>query len=105
LPAACDDATTLQPEPAADRDDADERKRARLAAALLAFVAVAQLGGMLKHPGKLADALASHLGTSVAARQEVLETIPLAARVDLVLEQVNQARLRRGATDLTDRGA
>ena len=49
MPAACDDATTLQPEPAADRDDADERKRARLAAALLAYVAVAQFAGMLSH--------------------------------------------------------
>ena len=39
----------MQPEPAADRDDADERKRARLAAALLAFVAVAQFAGMLGH--------------------------------------------------------
>jgi len=39
----------LQPEPAADRDDADERKRARLAAALLAFVAVAQFAGMWSH--------------------------------------------------------
>jgi hypothetical protein len=39
----------LQPEPAADRDDADERRRARLAAALLAFVAVAQFAGMLGH--------------------------------------------------------
>jgi hypothetical protein len=39
----------LQPEPAADRHDADERKRARLAAALLAFVAGAQFAGMLGH--------------------------------------------------------
>jgi len=49
LPAACDDATALRPELAADRDAADERKRARLAAALLAFVAVAQFAGMLSH--------------------------------------------------------
>jgi len=49
LPAACDDAPALQPEPASDRDDADERKRARLAAALLAFVAVAQFAGTLSH--------------------------------------------------------
>jgi len=39
----------VQPKPAADRDAADERKRARLAAALLAFVAVAQFAGMLGH--------------------------------------------------------
>ena len=39
----------MQPEPAADGDDADERKRARLAAALLGFVAVAQFAGMLSH--------------------------------------------------------
>ena len=49
----------------------------------------------IKHPGQLADALASLLDASVADRQKVLETIPLAARVDLVLEQVNQARARR----------
>jgi hypothetical protein len=49
LPGACDDAAALQPEPAADRDAAHERKRARLAAALLAFVAVAQFAGMLSH--------------------------------------------------------
>jgi hypothetical protein len=39
----------LPSEPATDRDDAEERKRTRLAAALLAFVAVAQLAGMLSH--------------------------------------------------------
>jgi hypothetical protein len=39
----------LQPEPAADRIDADERKRARLAAALMAFVAVGQFAAMLSH--------------------------------------------------------
>jgi ATP-dependent Lon protease len=49
----------------------------------------------IKHPGKLADALASHLDTTVADRQKVLETIPLAARVELVVEQVNQERARR----------
>ena len=49
LPGACDDAAALQPDPTVDRIDADERKRARLAAALLAFVAVAQFAGMLSH--------------------------------------------------------
>ena len=39
----------MQAPPTSVPDDADERKRARLAAALLAFVAVAQLVGMLRH--------------------------------------------------------
>jgi len=49
----------------------------------------------IKHPGELADVLASHLDTAVEDKQKVLATIPLAARVELVLEQVNQARARR----------
>lgn len=39
----------MQAPPPSVPDDAGERKRARLAAALLAFVAVAQLAGMLRH--------------------------------------------------------
>ena len=39
----------MQPQPSADPGDVDERKRARLAAALLAFVALAQFAGMWSH--------------------------------------------------------
>jgi ATP-dependent Lon protease len=49
----------------------------------------------ITHPGQLADVLASHLDGSVEDKQKVLETIPLAERVELVLEQVNQARAQR----------
>jgi ATP-dependent Lon protease len=49
----------------------------------------------IKHPGQLADALASQLEGPAVDKQKVLETIPLAARVELVLEQVNQERARR----------
>jgi len=54
-----------------------------------------ELVDAIKHPGQLADALASTFDAPSEDRQKVLETIPLAERVDLVLEQVNQARARR----------
>ena len=50
----------------------------------------------IKRPGALADVLASHLDLSVDDRQKVLETIPLAQRLDLVFEQVKQTQARLG---------
>jgi ATP-dependent Lon protease len=50
----------------------------------------------IKRPGELADVLISHLGASVKDKQKVLETIPLAQRLDLVLELTNQERKNRG---------
>ena len=40
----------------------------------------------IRDPGQLADVLMSHFDASVEDKQRVLETIPLAQRVDLVLE-------------------
>jgi ATP-dependent Lon protease len=47
-------------------------------------------------PGELADVLASNMDASVEDRQKVLETIPLAQRLDLVSAQVSQARKSLG---------
>jgi ATP-dependent Lon protease len=45
----------------------------------------------IAHPGVLADMLVGHLDLSVEEKQQVLETIPLAQRVDLALAHVKRA--------------
>ena len=97
----------VRAEPIPEPDELDDelllRKTEALTESALLMIAAmpempkeaSALIGSIKHPGQLADTLASHLDTAVDDRQKVLETIPLAARVELVLEQVNQARARR----------
>ena len=45
----------------------------------------------IEHAGQLADVLASHLDLSIEEKQRLLETIPLAQRLDLVRAHIERA--------------